>query len=102
MGCGALAAGNVLVRLAALRRMRRKTSRGEERDLPHLWEASCGVAALVAGVPEVSDHVEAVLEQEGGSPVKPPRQAWAEVLLTWGCLSLSASSNDEFLIKKLL
>ncbi|XP_075366309.1 cysteine-rich and transmembrane domain-containing protein 1 isoform X2 [Mycteria americana] len=54
--------------------MRKKTSRGEERDPYRLWEASCGVIALVAGVPEVSGQVDAVLEQEGGSPMKPPRR----------------------------
>lgn len=94
--------GRVLVRVAALRRMRRKASRGEERDPSHLWPASCRVAARVSGVSEVSGQVHAVLEQEGGSPVKPPGQAWASVLLTRGCLSPSDSSNDAVVVKTLL
>lgn len=44
--------GSVLVRVAALRRMRSKASQGEERDPSHLWQASCGVAARVSGVSE--------------------------------------------------
>lgn len=44
--------GSVLVRVAALRRMRRKASQGEERDPSHLWQASCGVAAWVSGASE--------------------------------------------------
>lgn len=52
----------------------------------------------------MSGRVDAVLEPEGGSPVKPPRQAWASVLLTRtrGCLSLSDSSNDAVVVKTLL
>lgn len=67
-GCGALAAGNALVRAAALRR----TSRGEEGDPSPLREASCRVAALVAGVPEVWAQVGAVLEQEEGVTSETP------------------------------